>query len=125
MKPSLVEVFNALEGAKGWAQVLAQSHPDHNEAVGTFIQDINQIASELRNIVYGESERPTLTHGSTLEESLHNSLKFLTAAGAHAELISVQCPEYTVPLKRFQKEVQRARRELMTKVHPDLLSEED
>ena len=93
--------------------------------MGTFIQDINQIASELRNIVYGESEPPKLTHGSPLEESLHHSLRFLTAAGAHAEFISVQRPEYTVPLKRFQKELQRARRELMTKVHPGLLSKKD
>ena len=125
MKPSLVDVFNALSGAKGYAEVLAQSHPEHGEAVGKFLEDINQIASELRTIVYAESERPKLTHGSTLEEYLHNSLKFVTAAGAHAELISVQCPEYTVHLKRFQKELQRARRELMTKVQPGLLSEED
>jgi hypothetical protein len=125
MKPSLVEIFNALTGAKGWAQDLAQSHPEHDEAVGKFIEDINQIAGELRDIVYGESEFPKLKHASTTEESLHNSVKFLTAARAHAELISVQHPEYTVPLKRFQKGVQRVQRELMTQVRPGVLSDED
>lgn len=125
MKPSLVEIFNPLEGAKGWAQALAQSHPEHDEAVGKFIQDINQIGRELQNIVSGESEFTKLRHGSTMEESLHNSVKLLTAVRAHAELISVRHPEYTVPLKRFQKEVQRVRRELITKVRPGLLSDDD
>ena len=125
MKPSLVEIFNALSGAKGFAQALAQSDPEHGEAVDKFIEDINQIAHELRTIVYGESEFPKLRHGSTMEESLHNSLKFLTAGRAHAELISVQHPEYTVPLKRFQREIRRVQRELITKVRPGLLSEED
>jgi hypothetical protein len=125
MKPSLVEIFNALTGAKGWAQTFAQSHPEHGGAVGKFIEDINQIARELRNIVDGESEVPKLGPGSTMEEPLHNSVRFLTSARAHAELISVWHPEYTVPLKRFQQEVQRVQRELITQVRPGLLSDED
>lgn len=93
--------------------------------MGKFIEDINQIAHELRTIVYDESEFPKLRHESMMEELLHNSLKFLTAGRAHAELSSVECPEYTVPLKRFQKEIRRVQRELITKVRPGLLSEED
>jgi len=125
MKPSLVEILNALSGAKGFAEVLAQSHPEHGEAVGKFIEDINQIGHELRTIIYGESEFPKLTHRSAMEESLHNSLKFLTAARAHADLISVQRPEYTVPLKRFQKEIRHVQKELITNVCPRLLSEDE
>ena len=51
MKPSLVEIFNALEGAKGYAQLFAESHPEHGEAVGKFIANLNQIIRELHNNV--------------------------------------------------------------------------
>ena len=56
MKPSLVQILNALTGAKGWAQFFAQSHPEHGKAVDKFIEDLNQITRELQNSIYGESE---------------------------------------------------------------------
>jgi hypothetical protein len=42
-----------------------------------------------------------------------------------AVLISERQPEYTVPLKRFQEEVQRVEQELIKKVSPGVLSDED
>jgi len=125
MKPSLVEINNALEGARGLSQALAQSHPEHDEAVGKFNEDINQISRELGNIVYGESEFPKLRHGSAMEATLHDIVNFLTIARAYAEVISGQRPEYAAPLKRFQEEAQRVQRELIKKVRPVLLSDED
>jgi hypothetical protein len=56
MKPSLVEILHALTGAKGWAQLFAQSHPEHGEAVDKCIEDLNQSTRELQNSIYGESE---------------------------------------------------------------------
>jgi hypothetical protein len=43
----------------------------------------------------------------------------------YAEVISERQPEYTVPLKRFQGEVQRVKRELIKKVYPGVFSDED
>jgi hypothetical protein len=60
MKPSLVDIFNAIAGAKGRAQAFSQSPPEHYEAVRKFIEDLDQIGLELKNSVYGESEFPML-----------------------------------------------------------------
>jgi hypothetical protein len=48
MKPSIVEIITAVERAKGWAQAWAQSNPEHDEALGKFIKDLDQIGLELK-----------------------------------------------------------------------------
>ena len=60
-----------------------------------------------------------------MEGTLHDIVHCLTIARTHSELISERHPEYAVPLKRFQKEIRRVQKELITKVCPGLLSEED
>jgi hypothetical protein len=60
-----------------------------------------------------------------MEATLHDIVHFLTIARTHSDLISERHPEYAVPLKRFQDEVQRIQSELIKRVRPGLLSDED
>jgi hypothetical protein len=127
MELSIVEIFTALERTKGCAHAWAQSQPEHEEALGKFIQDLDQIGCELQNSVLVKARVRSVRHGSTLEGSLFEILNCLIPVTTFAELISERQPEYTVPLIRFQEEVQRVRQELIKKVRPGpgVFSDED
>jgi hypothetical protein len=105
MKPSIVEIFTALERTKRCAQAWAQSHPEHDEALSKFIKDLDQIGLELKNSVLVKARFRSSRHGRTMEGNLHEIINCLVPAITFAELISERQPEYTVPLKRFQDEV--------------------
>jgi hypothetical protein len=125
MKPSIVEIFTALERTKRCAQAWAQSHPEHDEALGKFIKDLDQIGFELKNSVLVKARFGSSRHGSTMKGNLPEIVNCLMPAITLAVLISERQPEYTVPLKRFQEEVQRVEQELIKKVSPGVLSDED
>ena len=71
MQPSIVEIFTALERTKKCAQAWAQSQPEHDEALGKFIKDLDQIGCELQNSVLVKARVRSVRHGSTLEGNLH------------------------------------------------------
>lgn len=125
MKPSTVEIFTALGRTKRCAQAWAQSQPEHDEALGQFIKELDQIGFELKNNVLVKARFRGSRHGGTMKGNLPEIVNCLMPAIALAELISERQPEYTVPLKRFQEEVQWVKRELIKKVYPGLLSDED
>ena len=125
MKLSIVDIFTALARTKRCAQAWAHSQPEHDEALGKFIKDLDQIALELKNSVSVKARSRSARHGSTVEGNLHEIVNCLVPAIAFAVIISERQPEYTVPLKRFQEEVQRVRQELIKKVSPGVLSDED
>ena len=118
MQPSIVEIFTALERTKKCAQAWAQSQPEHDEALGKFIKDLDQIGCKLQNSVLVKTRVRSVRHGSTLEGNLHEIVSCLVPAISLSEIISERQPEYTVPSKRFQEEVQRVRQELIKKVRP-------
>ena len=125
MKLSIVDIFTALERTKRCAQAWAHSQPEHDEALGKFIMDLDQIGLELQQSVLVKPRSRSAMHGSTVEGNLHEIVNCLVPAIAFAVIISERQPEYTVPLKRFQEEVQRVRQELIKKVRPGVLSDED
>ena len=115
MKPSIVQIFTALERTKGCAQAWAQSNPEHEEALGKFIKDLDQIGFELKNSVLVKARFRSSRHGSTMEGNLHEIVNCLVSAISLSEIISERQPEYTISLKRFQEEVHRVKRELIKK----------
>ena len=54
MKPSLVDIRCALTAATAFADLFAESHPQHAEAVAHFIGEIRTISKELGDAIYGE-----------------------------------------------------------------------
>jgi hypothetical protein len=118
MKPSLVEIFNALARAKGWAQVWAQSNPDYDYRAYKFIKDLDHIGRDLNNSVNGETSFRSSRHWNTLEASWTNLFTMIAIRAAHAERISQQYREYTVPLERYREEVHRVVTELFEKAGP-------
>jgi hypothetical protein len=116
MQPSIVDIFTALERTKECAQAWAQSQPEHDEALGKFIQDLDQIGLELQQSVLVKSRSRSAKHGSTVDGNLHEIVNCLGPVIVFAEIISEQQPEYTVPLKRFKEEVRRVHQELIKKV---------
>jgi hypothetical protein len=125
MKLSIVEIFTALERTKRCAQAWAHSQPELDEALGKFIKDLDQIGLELKNSVLVKARSRSPKHGSTVEGNMHDIVNCLLPAIVLAELISEQQPEYTVPLKRFQEEVNRVKRVLIQKVYPGMFPDED
>jgi hypothetical protein len=125
MELSIVEIFTCLERTKEYAHAWSHSQPEHDEALGKFIKDLDQIGCELKNSVLVKARVRSARHGSTLEGNLHDIVNCLVPAIAFAELISERQPEYAIPLKRFQEEVQRVKRELIQKVYPGVFSNED
>jgi hypothetical protein len=127
MELSIVEIFTALERTKGCAHAWAQSQPEHDEALGQFIKDLDQIGLELQQSVLVKPRSRSARHGSTVEGNLFGILNCLVPVITFAQIIPEQQPEYTGPLKRFQEEVQRVRQELIKKVRPGpgVLSDED
>lgn len=125
MKSSIVLIFTALERTKECAHTWAQSQPEHGEALGKFIKDLDQIALELKNSVSVKARLRSARHGSTVEGNLHEIVTCLIPALALAELFSERQPEYTVPLKRFQEELRRVKSELINKVCRDVLPDVD
>jgi hypothetical protein len=127
MRPPIVEIFTALERTKGCAHAWAQSQPEHEEALEKFITDLDQIALELKNSVPVKARFRSARHGSTVEGNMFGILNCLIPVITFAVIISERQPEYTVPLKRFQEEVQRVRQELIKKVKagPGVFSDED
>jgi hypothetical protein len=119
MTPSLIEIINAIDGAIGWAEGFAQSHPGHKDAVGTFIKDLQQIDLELRTACMMD---PSFRISRQVHTTaiLHDIVSSLTIARSYADLISEWQPDYANPLKRFQREVQRVQRVLIKQVHPEL-----
>jgi len=125
MEPSIVEIFTFLERTKGCAQAWALSQAEHQEALDKFITDLDQIALELKNSVSVKARSRSARHWSTMEGNLFEIVNCLVPVITFAVIISERQPEYTVPLKRFQEEVQRVRQELIKKVRPGVLSDED
>ena len=127
MEPSIVDIFTALERTKSCAQFWAQSNPEHEEALDKFIKDLDQIGCDLKNSALVEVSFQSARHGSTTEGSLFEILNCLVPVITFAAIISERQPEYTVPLKRFQEEVQRIRQELIKKIKvgPGVFSDED
>jgi hypothetical protein len=125
MELSIVEIFTALERTKGCAHAWAQSQPEHDEALDKFITDLDQIELELQQSVLVKPRSRSAMHGSTVEGNLFGILNCLIPVITFAQIIPEQQPKYTVPLKRFQEEVQRVRQELIKKVRTGVLSDED
>ncbi len=125
MKPSIVMIFTALERTKGCAQAWAQSNPEHDEAFGKFVKDLDQTGCELKNSVPVKARFRSSRHGSTVEGNMFGILNCLIPIITFAVIISERQPKYTVPLKRFQEEVQRVQQELIKRVRPGVLSDED
>jgi hypothetical protein len=55
-----------------------------------------------------------------MEVTLERILKMITKAGAEAEMMAEQFPEYRSALLQFAQEASRAQRELIAKIQPDL-----
>jgi hypothetical protein len=127
MELSVVEIFTCLERTKDCAHAWAQSQPEHGEALGKFIKDLDQIGGELQKSVLVKPRSPNAKHGSTVDGNLLELLNCLMPTLTFADVLSEQQPEYAVPLKRFYEEVQRARQDLIKKVRPGpgVLSDED
>lgn len=127
MKPSIVLIFTALERTKGCAHAWAQSQPEHEEALGKFVKDLDQIGCELKSSVPVKARFRSARHGSTVEGNMFGILNCLIPVITFVVIISERQPEYTVPLKRFQEEVQRVRQELIKKVQvgSGVFSDED
>ena len=127
MELSIGEIFTCLERTKERAHAWAHLQPEHEEALDKFIKDLDQSGCELQNSVLVKARVPSAEHGSTLEGSLFEILNCLTPILVLVELLSEQQPEYAVPLKRFNEEVQRARQDLIKKVRPGpgVLSDEN
>ena len=77
MELSIVEIFTAVERTKEYAQSWAQSQPEHDEALGKFIKDLDHIGCELQNSVLVEARVRSVRHGSTREGSLFEILNCL------------------------------------------------
>lgn len=125
MKLSIVEIFTALERTKRCAQAWAHSQPEHDEALGKFINGLDQIGLELKNSVLVKARARSAKHGSTPKGHMLEIIRCLTPAITFAEIISAQQPEYTVLLKRFREEVHQVTRELHKKISPGVFSDED
>ena len=115
MRPSIAEIFTALERTKRCAHAWALSQPEHGEALGKFIKDLDQIGLEIQSVLVKPRSR-SAKHGSTVDGNMHELVHCLGPVIVFAEIISEQQPEYTVPLKRFQEEVRRVQQELIKKV---------
>jgi hypothetical protein len=124
MKLSIVEIFTALERTRRCAQAWAQSNPEHDEALGKFIQDLDQIELELQKSILVKPRSRSAKHGSTVDGNLHEIVNCLVPIITFVEIISERHQKYTVPLKRFQEEVRRVQQELIKKVCPGLFSDE-
>ena len=125
MKLSIAHIFTALERTKRCAQAWAHSQPEHDEALGKFIQDLDQIRLELKNSVVKKAKSRSAKHGSIPTGHMHEIITCLMPAITFAEIISEQQPKYTAPLKRLQEEIYRVTRELLKKVSPGSVSDED
>jgi hypothetical protein len=125
MKLSIADIFTALERTKRCAQAWAHSQPKHGEALGKFIQDLDQIRLELKSSVVGKAKLQSSRLMGTVEGNIFGIVNCLTPVTVCAEFISEQQPKYTAPLKRFQEEIYRVRRELFKKVSPGSVSDED
>jgi ribosome-binding factor A len=60
-----------------------------------------------------------------MEVKLPDIVGGLSVARVFATIISEQQPDYAVPLKRVQEEAFRVQRELIEKIYPGSLSDED
>jgi ferric-dicitrate binding protein FerR (iron transport regulator) len=127
MRPSIVEIFTALERTRRCAQAWAQSNPEHDEALEKFITDLDQIGCELKSSVPVKARFRSARHGSTVEGNMFGILNCLIPVITFAVIISERQPEYTVPLKRFYEEVRRVQQELIKKVQvgSGVFSDED
>lgn len=127
MELSIGDIFTALERTKQCAHDWAHSQPEHNEALGKFIKDLDQSGCELQNSVLVKARVRSAEHGSTVDGNIYNLINCLLPVTVFAEIIAEQQPEYAVPLKRFYEEVRRARQDLIKKVRPGpgVLSDED
>jgi hypothetical protein len=124
MEPSIVEIFTFLERTKECAHAWAQSQPEHEEALGKFIQDLDQVGLELQKSVSVKARFRSARHRSTAEGNMHEIVNCLVPIITFAEIISERHPKYTVPLKRFQEELRRVKQELIKKVCPGVFSDE-
>ena len=124
MKLSIVEIFTYIERIKECAHAWAHSQPEHGEApeygeaLGKFIQDLDQIELELRESVVGKASLQSSYRGCTVDGNIFGIINCLTHVTALADFFSEEQPEYTAPLKRFQEEISRVKGELTKKVYP-------
>jgi hypothetical protein len=124
MELSIGGIFTCLERTKRCAQAWAHSQPEHGEALGKFIEDLDQIRLELKNSVVGKAKLQSSRRMGTVEGNIFAIINCLTLVTVLAELISEEQPKYTAPLKRFQEEIYRVKRELFKKVSPGSASDE-
>ena len=54
IKPTLVEIRCQLMAAVAFAQIYAESHPEHADHLHHFVRDIQSISTKLGESVYGE-----------------------------------------------------------------------
>lgn len=125
MQPSLDQILTVLELAKARTHTVAETHPEHDDVIRKFIKDLDQIGLELQEIVVGKASLQSSWRGSTVDGNIYNLINCLLPVTVFAEIIAEQQPEYTAPLKRFQEEIYRVKRELFKKVIPGAVSDED
>jgi hypothetical protein len=125
MRPSIAEIFTALERTRRCAQAWAHSQPEHGEELNKCIKDLDQISLELKNSVVGKARLQSSRGRSMVEGNIFGIVNCLTPVITFAEIISERHQKYTVPLKRFQEEVRRVQQELFKKVSPGARSDED
>jgi hypothetical protein len=56
LKPTLVDIRCRITAAMVLAEVYAESHPQHAEALRHFYEEINQSFQDLREVVYGKQK---------------------------------------------------------------------
>ena len=54
LRPTLVDIRCQITAAIAFAEIYAECHPQHAEALHHFYEDITQSFQELREVVYGK-----------------------------------------------------------------------
>jgi hypothetical protein len=54
LRPTLVDICCRITAAVAFAEIYAESHPQHADALHHFSKDIRQSFRDLREVVYGK-----------------------------------------------------------------------
>lgn len=115
-KPSLTEIFNALDSATGWAEAFGKWQPEYSEAADRCVQNLRQIGLELQTACRMDTHSESSRQGITSDAALYDVVACLTRARAYASFVSERQLEHTIPLRRFRDGVQRIQLELLENV---------
>jgi hypothetical protein len=115
-KPSLTEIFNALDSATGWAEAFSKRQPEYNEAADRCVQSLRQIGLELQTACRMDTHSESSRQAITTDAALYDVVACLTRARAYASFVSERQLEHTIPLRRFRDGVQRIQLELVENV---------